>query len=271
MAAPENSTCPHCKLPLREYHDFITCPTCRTSYHERCWQENGGCPRCATAAAPMAEDNPDGALSWYLFHDHKNLGPLTWEQLCSHNGIQPDDLVWNSRLSDWIKAGEIPDLPLGRRSPESGGKPAKGQGAAAETAATAAAASGESAAGGGGGMAESTPPLQQKGDRLGDQNSTLAEQILEQLYANETCGPVPEDPVPDNETTAGGEIRRAANGHIRHIIYGALLSLGGLIVLVATTHNPAERSIFFYIASGWALLFGIADLLFGVVGILKGR
>ncbi len=112
-----NETCPHCKIPLREYHDYITCPTCQTSYHEKCWEENGGCTLCdVSAGSPGA--TPGKPSNWYLYHNNRNLGPLTWEQLCSHPGIIPDDLVWNSRLPDWIRADQLPDLPLSSGLPE---------------------------------------------------------------------------------------------------------------------------------------------------------
>ena len=116
MSVPNNSTCPYCKLPLREYHDFITCPSCETSYHEKCWEENGGCYSCSIVTG-TADSEAIEALSWYLYHGNKNLGPLTWEELCSQPGILPDDLVWNSRLPDWINADQIPNLPLGTCSP----------------------------------------------------------------------------------------------------------------------------------------------------------
>ncbi len=111
MSVPNNSTCPHCKLPLREYHDFITCPTCQTSYHDKCWEESNGCTRCSTVTGSAGGDVVE-TVSWYLYHSNKNLGPLTWEELCSQPGIQPDDLVWNSRLPDWIRADQLPNLPL---------------------------------------------------------------------------------------------------------------------------------------------------------------
>ncbi len=267
MAAPENSTCPHCKLPLRDYHDFVTCPKCSTSYHEKCWQENSGCPRCDAAAAPAVEDNPDGPIAWYLFHDHKNMGPLTWEQLCSYKGIRPDDLVWNSRLPDWVKAADIPGLLLERRSPE------RSTAATAETAATASrgpaargSASTEKSPLPGGGQrkaiddpTEASPP-----------GSTLAEQILEQLYAEEAAGATPETAHQGDEAAGDGHAG-AVRGQARHIIYGTLLTLGGAIIAVSTFLNPLERSTFFYIAAGWALLFGLADLSYGIVGLLKNR
>lgn len=116
MSVPNNSTCPYCKLPLRDYHDFVTCPDCQTSYHEKCWEENGGCAPCSVTTTPAGSDAVE-TLSWYLYHENKNLGPLTWEELCSQQGIQPQDLVWNSRLPDWIRADQIPNLPLGAAPP----------------------------------------------------------------------------------------------------------------------------------------------------------
>ena len=118
MSVPNNSTCPYCKLPLREYHDFITCPSCETSYHEKCWEENGGCYSCSIVTG-TADSEAIETLSWYLYHGNRNLGPLTWEELCSQPEILPDDLVWNSRLPDWIRADQIPNLPLGTGSPVS--------------------------------------------------------------------------------------------------------------------------------------------------------
>ena len=116
MSMLKNDTCPHCKLPLREYHDYATCSQCETSYHEKCWEENGGCTLCDVIAR-SPDGTPDITTSWYLYHDNKNHGPLTWEQLCSHPGIQPDDLVWNSRLPNWIRADQVPNLSLAGGSP----------------------------------------------------------------------------------------------------------------------------------------------------------
>lgn len=111
MNALKNNSCPFCKLPLRDYHDYVTCSKCRTSYHKKCWTENGGCTLCNIDAAPASETSAR-TLSWYLYHGNRNLGPLTWEELCSRPGIQPDDLVWNSSMPRWIRAAEIPNLLL---------------------------------------------------------------------------------------------------------------------------------------------------------------
>lgn len=111
MNALKNDSCPFCKLPLRDYHDYITCAKCRTSYHEKCWEENGGCTLCDVPAGPASAGTAE-TLSWYLYHGNRNLGPLTWEELCRHPGIQPDDLVWNSSMPRWIRAAGIPDLLL---------------------------------------------------------------------------------------------------------------------------------------------------------------
>jgi len=116
MSIPGNETCPHCKLPLREYHDFTTCDSCQTSFHDKCWQEGSGCSVCNLVEKTVSTAR-DKSSSWYLYHKGKNLGPLSWEQLCSQPGIQPDDLVWNGQMPDWIRADQLPNLPLAGRSP----------------------------------------------------------------------------------------------------------------------------------------------------------
>lgn len=117
MSIPKNSICPICRVPLREYHDFVTCETCQTSYHEKCWRESGGCPSCDVVEESVSVESP-AIVFWYLFHNNRNLGPLTWEELCSHPGILPDDLVWNKEMPDWIRADQVPDLPLVKKTPE---------------------------------------------------------------------------------------------------------------------------------------------------------
>ncbi|NLA27574.1 MAG: DUF4339 domain-containing protein [Firmicutes bacterium] len=109
MSAPGNDSCPFCKLPLRDYHDYVTCPECQTSFHEKCWEENNGCTLCNLRATPESEISAT-TLSWFLYHSNRNLGPLTWEELCSHPAIQPDDLVWNNSMPTWVRAAEIPNL-----------------------------------------------------------------------------------------------------------------------------------------------------------------
>ena len=69
----------------------------------------------------MVEEEPVSAapltsVAWYLFHNNRNMGPLSWEELCSHPDIQPDDLVWNREMPDWVRADQLPDLPLGEKT-----------------------------------------------------------------------------------------------------------------------------------------------------------
>lgn len=121
MSIPKNKTCPHCKLPVREYHDLTTCDSCNTSLHDKCWQEADGCTVCSLIDKPVSAAR-GGLSSWYLYHEGKNLGPLTWDQLCNYPGIQPDDLVWNNRLPEWVRADQVPNLPLAE--PPLSGEPA---------------------------------------------------------------------------------------------------------------------------------------------------
>ncbi|NMD43567.1 MAG: DUF4339 domain-containing protein, partial [Firmicutes bacterium] len=116
MSIPKNSTCPLCKVPLREYHDYVTCPTCQISYHEKCWRDHGGCPQCSVVEEEPVSAAPLTSVAWYLFHNNRNMGPLSWEELCSHPDIQPDDLVWNREMPDWVRADQLPDLPLGEKT-----------------------------------------------------------------------------------------------------------------------------------------------------------
>ncbi len=133
MSVPKNSTCPLCKVPLREYHDYVTCPACQTSYHEKCWRDHGGCPQCSVVEKEPVSAAPLTSVAWYLFHNNRNLGPLSWEELCSHPDIQPDDLVWNREMPDWIRADQLPDLPLVEKS-ETAEETAEEPGDPAETA-----------------------------------------------------------------------------------------------------------------------------------------
>lgn len=53
----------------------------------------------------------DNELTWYLHKGGTNYGPYTWEELC-RNRIEPIDLVWNDTMPDWVRADQIPGLPL---------------------------------------------------------------------------------------------------------------------------------------------------------------
>lgn len=117
MSIPKNGICPLCKVPLREYHDYVTCPSCETSYHEKCWQNNNGCPICDIIEEPVSA-SPPASVFWYLFQNNRNLGPLSWEELCHKPDIQPDDLVWNREMPNWVRADRIPDLPLMKEAEE---------------------------------------------------------------------------------------------------------------------------------------------------------
>jgi hypothetical protein len=50
-------------------------------------------------------------ITWYLHKDGTNYGPYTWEELCRHS-IEPSDLVWNNTMTNWIRADQVPGLPL---------------------------------------------------------------------------------------------------------------------------------------------------------------
>lgn len=300
MEAPKNTTCPHCKLPLREYHDFTTCPTCRTSYHEKCWQECEGCTSCTATAGK--KNTLDKSLSWYLFHGNKNLGPLTWEELCGHPGIQPGDLVWNSRLPDWVRADQIPQLPLKRSQEKPGAEPAKKAKAGKMTPPHAAgeheggALTGEEHPGeepfsedevpqwklgeavkiserdgelpddDGGALAAKPSPTEQS-----PEEPSRAEQILDRLYAGEVPGPPPDTDFLDRKEEYDDKKAGAGRRHTRHIIFGILLALGGTVTAIAATHIATSKEIFYYIAAGWAVVVGIIDFSWGVWGRLKQR
>ena len=301
MEPPKNTTCPNCKLPLREYHDFVTCPTCGTSYHEKCWQECEGCTSCTVPAGKI--NALDKSLSWYLFHGNKNLGPLTWEELCSHPGIQPGDLVWNSRLPDWVRADRIPRLPLKRsqEKPEAepgkkaksgemtpprkaGGRvagalkdeehPGKEQpfsedevpqwklGEAAKVTEPAGELPGEN----GGALAgERSQEEQASGE------PSRAEQDPDRLYGDEVPGPPPDEGFLDHKEEYEDKIAGAGRTYLRHIICGILLTLGGTVTAVAAAHIATNKEIFYYIAAGWAIVVGVIDFSRGVWIGLKQR
>ncbi len=286
MSIPKNNTCPLCKLPLREYHDFVTCSTCQTSYHEKCWQENGGCTLCNVIAGSESKA-PIRSFSWYLYHDNRNLGPLTWEQLCSHPGIQPDDLVWNNRLPDWIRADQIPNLPLGGGLPgnlqektEEPGETDK-EAALPETVEHPAAVPAPSGSArqwkpggrklGGAGRNQGTPAGEQSGGRTENppRDPSRTEQIINHLYTEQPPGPPSSYSFLDRQEDYFDERAEMARGYARHVIYGILLVLGGLIAAAATYFYAAEWVTVYYAVACGAILFGVIDFFRGLFGWLK--
>lgn len=300
METPKNTTCPHCKLPLREYHDFETCSTCGTSYHQRCWEECDGCFSCTVPA-----DNKnalDKSIPWYLYHNNRNLGPLTWEELCSQPGIEPDDLVWNKRLPDWIRVDQVPQLPL--KSTE---EKKKAEASDLSTAAEAdeselppAAAPDEkeeldrerpeeqlfpeeeapqwklggrvkdpATAAEPPDSAGEAPAWESEPAELGADEPSRAEQIIEQLYPDE----VPETPSDldflDRKSDIGEKRAPAKNPYRRHIFFGILLALGGAVIAVTTPGLITGREVFYYVAAGWAILIGVIDFFWGIWGSIK--
>jgi hypothetical protein len=330
MSIPKNNTCPLCKLPLREYHDFLTCSTCQTSYHEKCWQENGGCTLCDVIAG-SSSSTPVRSFSWYLYHDNKNLGPLTWEQLCSHPGIQPDDLVWNNRLPDWIRADQVPNLPLGgglpgnlqekteepgetdkeaalpetvehpaavpapsgsaprwkpggagyRFSPEPAREPEPGEtdrdealpATEAHPAGTPAPGSSPQGKLGGAGRNHGTPAGEQPGERTENppRDPSRTEQIINRLYTEQPPGPPSSYSFLDRQEDYFDERAEMARGYARHVIYGILLVLGGLIAAAATYFYAAEWVTVYYAVACGVILFGVIDFFRGLFGWLKYR
>lgn len=48
-------------------------------------------------------------MTYYIFVNGQQTGPLTYEQLQQYN-IQPDTKVWREGLADWVSARELDDL-----------------------------------------------------------------------------------------------------------------------------------------------------------------
>ncbi len=329
MGISKNTTCPFCKIPLREYHDHVTCSTCETSYHKKCWEDNGGCALCNVIPGTPG-DTPDKSANWYLYHNNKNLGPLTWEQLCSHPGIQPGDLVWNNRLPGWIRADQLPDLPSGGPSgmpaveaeerlgtdkdtafPETGERPA---------AAPAPSSGSTQWRSGGAGYRFSPKPARepehrdtgkdaalpatgerpaavpapsggspqwrlggagQKGEMpTGEQPSPWSEtqirasfqneHILDQLYADETSGPLASYGYLESRNYYD-EQAELARKYSRQMLFGILWVLGGLLVTAGTFFSAVNRGTGYYIITWGAIIYGALEFFYGLVGWLKYR
>ena len=50
---------------------------------------------------------------WHLSRGGENFGPYTWDEMRSFAAdgrIQPEDLLWNSNMSEWTKARDVTGL-----------------------------------------------------------------------------------------------------------------------------------------------------------------
>ena len=61
-----------------------------------------------------AADHPeDRSPSWHLNRGGESFGPYTWEEMLSFAAdglIRPEDLVWNSSMTEWAKARDVTGL-----------------------------------------------------------------------------------------------------------------------------------------------------------------
>ena len=46
MQENERKICTICNQEIKEQDSVISCKTCGRSYHQNCWEKNGGCPQC---------------------------------------------------------------------------------------------------------------------------------------------------------------------------------------------------------------------------------
>src|SRR5262249_7684314 len=59
--------CPICQTQVVRGESIVACPACELSYHEECWEENGGCGAYGCAEAPEAgkpKAADPGAVHW---------------------------------------------------------------------------------------------------------------------------------------------------------------------------------------------------------------
>ena len=63
----EPSVCGYCQGVLGDGEERIDCPSCHTSFHAECWQENGGCATygCTQAPAVMPRRELEIPASWW--------------------------------------------------------------------------------------------------------------------------------------------------------------------------------------------------------------
>jgi len=55
------------------------------------------------------------SLPWHLSRGGESFGPYTWDEMLSFatdGRIQPEDLVWNSSMTEWAKARDVAGLMI---------------------------------------------------------------------------------------------------------------------------------------------------------------
>lgn len=48
---------------------------------------------------------------WYIIFNGQQVGPLSADQLSSY-GLNTDSMVWHEGMSDWMRAGSVPELAI---------------------------------------------------------------------------------------------------------------------------------------------------------------
>jgi hypothetical protein len=63
--------------------------------------------------SPLAENNTSTSDVWYYAQSEKSIGPLTFDELkkiLSQDSNAADVLVWQQNFSQWVRAGQVPEL-----------------------------------------------------------------------------------------------------------------------------------------------------------------